>query len=98
MRKIHIVSLYNSSKFNNIISIGIEICKVTGLIKNPSNVKLLKIKSKKVFIFSAKSLGNAGIFIQEKQVYNKVLNKFNIKLEPKVRTYGSKGEISWDTL
>ena len=78
LRKIHIVSLYKLSKFNNIISIGIDICKVTGLIKNPSNVKLLKIKSKKVFIFAANSLGNAGILIQEKQVYNKVLNKFNI--------------------
>ena len=29
---------------------------------------------------------------------DEVLNKFNIKLEPEVRTYGSKGEISWDTL
>ena len=33
-----------------------------------------------------------------KYIMAEVLNKFNIKLEPEVRTYGSKGEISWDTL
>ena len=33
-----------------------------------------------------------------KYIMAEVLNKFNIKLEPEVRTYGSKGEISWDSL
>ena len=77
-RSIHIVNLYKFSKFNNIINIGIAICNVTGLTKKPSNVKLLKIRSKKEFIFSVSSHGNAGILIQEKHENNNVLNKFNI--------------------
>ena len=40
----------------------------------------------------------AEVVALAKYIMAEVLNKFNIKLEPEVRTYGSKGEISWDTL
>ena len=33
-----------------------------------------------------------------KYIMAEVFNKFGIKLEPEVRTYDSKGEVSWDRL
>lgn len=40
---------------------------VTGLIKKPNKLKLLKIKPKKLSIELANSTGKEGMFIHEKQ-------------------------------
>ena len=75
---IHIVNLYILSKFNTMINTGIVIVNVIGLIKKPNNVKLLNIKSRKLFKLVVISVGSAGIFIQPNAMKSRDFNKFNI--------------------